>query len=131
MSKLTISLVAIVFVFTTGTLQAQPVHNTDTGEPFNTIKSAIDDPDTQNGHTIQVSPGTYNERINFNDKDITVASNFLISNDTNDITATIIDGDLGDYNPDSGQTETYSVVTIARGEGVNNPASLIGFTITG
>ncbi|MCK4614163.1 MAG: PKD domain-containing protein, partial [Thermoplasmata archaeon] len=49
------------------------VWNVDTEECFDTIQEAIDDPDTKNGHTIEVCPGTYTENVNVT-KELTIRS---------------------------------------------------------
>jgi len=66
--------------------------------------------------TVLVHPGTYVENINYNGKDITVASLFHTTQDTSYISQTIIDGN-----------NTASVVTFENGE---NQALICGFTIT-
>jgi len=70
-----------------------------------------------NGDTVLVQSGTYVENINFNGKNITVASLFLITHDTAYISQTIIDGN-----------QNGSVVTFENNEDSN--AQLIGFSIT-
>ncbi len=55
----------------TGNATPGPVHNLNTDEYFDTIQAAIDDSDTQNGHTIAVAAGTYDENV-IVDKQLTV-----------------------------------------------------------
>jgi len=69
-----------------------------------------------NGQTVIAELGTYIENINFNGKNITVASEFINSGDPADIDNTIIDGN-----------HAGSVVFI--GAPANNGAVLKGFTI--
>lgn len=69
------------------------------------------------GDTVLVQPGTYLENINFNGKSITVASLFLTSQDSTNITQTTIDGN-----------QTGSCVTFESGE--NSSSKLTGFTIS-
>ncbi len=70
-----------------------------------------------NGDTVLVQPGTYEENINFTGKLITVASEFLNTQDPTYISTTIIDG-----------TSSGSVVTFNNGE--SSSSILCGFTIT-
>jgi len=80
-----------------------------------TIQAGIDV--AINGDTILVAPGTYVENINFNGKNVTVASLFLTTHDTAYISQTIIDGD-----------SITSVVCFRNGE--DSTAVLDGFTLT-
>jgi len=75
------------------------------------------------GDTVLVTDSTYYENINFKGKAITVASYFLIDNDSTHIDSTIIDGSQPSH-PDSG-----SVVYFISGE--DTTSILCGFTITG
>ncbi len=82
------------------------VHNIDTDEYFTDIQSAINDPDTLNGHTLFVSNGTYLEHVVIN-KQLT-----LIGEDP--LNTTIDAGGTGD-----------TILVTA------NFVSISGFTITG
>jgi len=80
------------------------------------------------GDTVLVSPGTYTENINFLGKGIVLASNFIFSNDLNDIVSTVIDGSQ----PNS--PDTASCVLMYKPNTTfsdDSSAALIGFTITG
>lgn len=68
------------------------------------------------GDTVLVAPGTYLENVNFNGHNITLASQFLLSDDPGYISSTIIDGNAAG-----------SVVILENGEGEDT--RLIGFTI--
>ncbi|MCF7833347.1 MAG: right-handed parallel beta-helix repeat-containing protein, partial [Candidatus Marinimicrobia bacterium] len=48
-----------------------------------------------NGDTVLVASGVYYEQLNFNGKNIVLTSNYIFSNDTSDISNTIIDGNQG------------------------------------
>ncbi len=80
-----------------------------------TIQAGIDA--AVDADTVLVQPGTYTENINYNGKNITVASLFLTTQDTTCISQTVIDGN-----------QSGSVVTFESGE--DSTAVLCGFTIT-
>ena len=71
---------------------------------------------TENGDVVLVSPGIYQERIDFLDKNITVASLLYSGFDQNMVSETIIDGE-----------HQGTVVTINGGQ--NHSAVLLGLTI--
>jgi len=89
-----------------GTIQVSSGH---------TIQSGINA--AANGDTVLVHPGRYSENINFNGKNIVVASFFLTTQDTSYISRTIIDGN-----------QAGSAVRFENKESA--AAALIGFTIT-
>ena len=106
----TLTLVTVL-IFWTSTVIAQIIH-VPADQP--TIQMGIIA--ASNGDTVLVDPGTYLENINFNGKNIIVASQFLFSSDTSHITNTIIDAN-----------NNGSVVTFEYGE--SSEALLSGFTL--
>lgn len=86
---------------------------------YGTIQSAINAAD--NGDTIIVSTGTYQENINFLGKAVTVTS--VNPDDPNVVAATIIDGS-SPADPNHGSTVTFN-------HGESNNSIITGFTIRG
>ena len=104
---------------------ADPTDSTDTVEEVDpcavdpvyvSFQSEIDA--ASDGDTILVAPGTYEGNINFNGKNVVVASEYVTTGDTSYISTTIIDA-----------KQNGSVVRFENNE--TNQAALIGFTITG
>ncbi len=84
-------------------------------EDFEIIQDAIEE--SEDGDTLLVEEGSYNESIDFNGRDIVIASMYLLDGEEDHITNTFIDAD----------GLNQRCVTIESGE--TEDAQLIGFTI--
>ncbi|MBX7252164.1 MAG: right-handed parallel beta-helix repeat-containing protein [Candidatus Promineofilum sp.] len=81
------------------------VTNVNTAETFCTIQSAINDSDTINGHTLEVSPGTYAENVIVN-KSVTI----------NGANAGVSPNDPGNpVNPNPARSANESIVAVTGG----------------
>jgi len=105
--------ICLIPVFLLSTVIQIPNH-------YTTIQEGIDV--SVEGDTVLVLPGIYYENIDYNGKNITVASAYLITQDSTWIPLTIIDGSQPS-DPD------HTSVVYFRNE-EDSTASLIGFTIT-
>jgi hypothetical protein len=112
-------IILFVFIFAVNTAVMANIINVPDNQ--STIQEGINT--AVNGDTVLAAPGRYYENINFNGKNIVVASHYILNNDPSFINSTIIDGS------DPLHSDTASCVLIVSGE--NTSAILEGFTLTG
>lgn len=82
---------------------------------YSTIQSALDS--LCHGDTILVQPGVYKEKMNFNGKEIVLASKFITTGDSAYLDSTILDGENNGV-----------VITMKSAEPIGT--AVIGFTLT-
>ncbi len=108
------SIILLAFLFLLALVSHAAVINIP--DDISTIQGGINI--AQEGDTVLVQPGTWQELLDFQGRSITVASLLLTTGDENYIESTVIDGD-----------SSSSVVSFLSGE--TEAALLCGFTITG
>jgi hypothetical protein len=112
--KMRLNILSIFLVFSLGTGAQAIIVDIEGNGDFLTIQQGIDA--ANNDDTVLVYPGRYFENINYNGKNILIASKYLIEQNDWYIHNTVIDGN-----------QQGSVVQLVSGE---NNAALNGFTIT-
>ena len=108
----------ILFVSVSAALNAQIIN---VPQDYPNIQTAINS--AFENDTILVAQGVYYENINFNGKNLVLCSNYTLSGNPEDISATVINGSTPIH------ADTGSCVLIVSGE--DSTAVLQGFTITG
>ena len=111
-------LLLMTVIFLISTIQAQIIN---VPGDYNTIQEGINA--AADGDTLLVAENTYYENIKFMGKAITVASEYIMDNDSLHIVNTIIDGSQA-ANPDSAAAVMFV-------DGEDTTSILNGFTITG
>jgi len=92
------------------------------------ITAAVD------GDTVLVDEGTYSECINFQGKAITVASHFILDQETSHIAKTIIYGNSGSVVRFLSEEDSLSILsgfTITNGSGISDPREMFSGSFVG
>ncbi|MDP8313578.1 MAG: choice-of-anchor Q domain-containing protein [Candidatus Celaenobacter antarcticus] len=115
LKRTVLSLFIVLSFFTLSSLNSDTIIvNVNSTGDYTYIQQGIDN--SVNGDTVLVYPGTYFENINYNGKNIILASLYLLTHNNSYIDSTIIDGN-----------QNGSVVTFESGE--DSTVVLCGFTI--